>query len=181
MIYAVELQRSYFHCGRHLRASGRVSCRAGKQVLGISLSYKKGAAVKEFPEKLCRRAGVPSCERFTSLTANIRNLKHLRDLACTFSPSSSTLLPLCAASLWTYPSDGANAKNNPNRRKTCPNRGKSQKSNLGAAPDDRTQQVTEPNSEAYIMIPGKPSNILQINNVGSRAHFQRVQVRWARR
>ncbi len=33
-----------------------------REVVGISFSYKKRARAKEFPEKLCRRAGVPSWE-----------------------------------------------------------------------------------------------------------------------
>jgi len=56
---------------------------------GISFSYKKRDGAKEFPEKLCGQGSVVGAVRKVLL--QIRNLKHLRDLACTFYPGSSTL------------------------------------------------------------------------------------------
>ena len=58
---------------------------------GISFGYKKRAVAKNSPKNSAARQGSVLGAVTKSLTANIRNLKHLRDLACTVSPSSSTV------------------------------------------------------------------------------------------
>ena len=87
---------------------------------GISFSYKKRAGAKNSRKNSAAGQGSVLGAVTKSLTANIRNLKHLRDLACTVSPSSSTVFSHFVLPAFGLSLASAKAKNNPNRRKTCP-------------------------------------------------------------